>query len=220
MTTLRRSISIYAILPWVASLLVHGGVAAALLQYYSQPKIQQDLPVMELVQLPVVITPPAPPVPEPPPPVQSPPKKPPPVAKPKRPEPVPELVERAEPAPPVETYTPPTPPPVIQARAEPTRAIPESEPVVDLQAAYLENPRPSYPEIARRRGWEGTVVIHLMLDEDGMPHDLRVQRSSGFDALDRAALASVRDWRFRPALRNGVAIAMPSVLVPIQFRLK
>ncbi len=145
MTTLRRSTSIYVILPWAASLLVHGCVAAALLQYYSQPNIQPNLPVMELVQLPVVIAPPAQ-APEPLPVQPSPPRKPPPVARPKSPAPVPDVTERIVPVPLVEaSASPEPPPPVIQTRADPTPALPEPEPVVDLQAAYLENPRPSYP---------------------------------------------------------------------------
>jgi periplasmic protein TonB len=219
MTDMRRPILIHVVLAWAASLMVHGGVAAALLQYYSQPKTKPDIPVMELVQLPVIIAPPAP-TPEPPQPVQPPPpRKPPPVARPKRLEPV--VAEHIEPAPPVETAAQvEPPPPIVQATANPVPVTSEPEPVVDLKAAYLENPRPAYPEVARRRGWEGTVVIHLMLDEDGLPHGLRIQSSSGFDELDRAALASVQGWRFRPATRNGEAVAMPSVLVPIQFRLK
>lgn len=206
---------------WAASLIVHGGVTATLLQYYSPPQPQADLPVMQLVQLPVLITPPAP-EPEPPKPLEPPPPKkiPPPV---RRPKPV-EVAEKVERAPSKDVSEAPAPPPEpapdMQAMAEPAATIAEPEPILDLRVAYLENPQPAYPAVARRRGWEGTVVIQLMLDEDGQPHELQVYRSSGFAELDRSALESVRRWRFQPATRNGIAVAMPDVRVPIQFRLK
>lgn len=210
---------LHVALAWAASLMVHGGVAATLLQYYTPAQKQPNLPVMELVQLPVLVTPPAA-EPEPLPPVQPPPKKtPPPV---RRPKPA-EIAERVEPEPAPETAEPAAPPgpaPVMQAMAEPTSSIQEPEPVPDLSVALLENPKPAYPAIAKRRGWEGTVVLRFDLDEYGIPHELRVERSSGFDVLDHAALAYVNNWKFRPAHRNGEAIATPNVKFPISFTLQ
>lgn len=49
-----------------------------------------------------------------------------------------------------------------------------------------------YPSAARLNGWEGKVVLRAVIKADGNLADLRVQKSSGFDALDQAALDTVR----------------------------
>jgi protein TonB len=49
-----------------------------------------------------------------------------------------------------------------------------------------------YPSAARLNGWEGKVVLRAVIKADGNLADLRVQTSSGFDALDQAALDTVR----------------------------
>jgi protein TonB len=77
---------------------------------------------------------------------------------------------------------------------------------------------PAYPELARRRGEQGRVVVRVSVSADGMPTDASVARSSGYPSLDSAALAAVRRWRFVPATLGGRAI--PAVAeVPIRFRI-
>lgn len=49
-----------------------------------------------------------------------------------------------------------------------------------------------YPNAARLNGWEGKVVLRAIIKADGNLADLRIQKSSGFDALDEAALETVR----------------------------
>lgn len=55
---------------------------------------------------------------------------------------------------------------------------------------------PEYPTLARRRGLEGTVVLLVTCDAAGFVMAIEVQRSSGHEALDAAAIAAVRTWRF------------------------
>lgn len=81
------------------------------------------------------------------------------------------------------------------------------------------NPAPRYPYFARERGWEGRVVLRVAVDSAGSPGDVAIGRSSGRDMLDRAAMAAVRKWRFRPASRAGRPVA-GVVEVPISFRLR
>ena len=73
------------------------------------------------------------------------------------------------------------------------------------------NPRPEYPESARRRGIEGVVLVHIDADEEGMPIACEVLQSSGSVALDAAALRAARRWRFE----NGPG----SVDVPFRFEI-
>lgn len=49
-----------------------------------------------------------------------------------------------------------------------------------------------YPSAARLNGWEGKVVLRVVIRADGHLADVRIQKSSGFDALDRAALEAIR----------------------------
>ncbi|MCA3366442.1 MAG: energy transducer TonB [Roseomonas sp.] len=80
------------------------------------------------------------------------------------------------------------------------------------------NRRPAYPEASRRRGEQGVVRVELRVDPNGRVVDVRVLESSGFNALDAAALEAVRDWRFRPAQRAGLPVAA-SITTAVHFRL-
>ena len=86
------------------------------------------------------------------------------------------------------------------------------------ELAILRNPSPRYPLRARRRGLEGRIVIEVEVLESGAPGRLWVMTSSGHRVLDRAALAAVRRWAFRPLLRDGRP-ARTVVRVPIRFEL-
>ena len=89
----------------------------------------------------------------------------------------------------------------------------------DARVAYAANPRPEYPVIARRMGMEGVVLLSVLVRSDGGVGDIDVQKSSGFSALDDAALRTVRSrWRFVPARKAGEAVDA-RVTVPIRFQL-
>jgi periplasmic protein TonB len=88
-----------------------------------------------------------------------------------------------------------------------------------FNAAYLRNPPPAYPAVARRNGEEGTVLLRVLVGRDGMPLKVEVDQSSRSRALDRAALDAVKDWRFVPA-RRGVESIEAWVRVPVSFRLE
>ncbi len=138
-----------------------------------------------------------------------------------KPKPVvePQPVQQAvEPDMPVETAAPS--PPMESSPAQPENvapALPDREP--DYQAAYLNNPLPAYPMVARRMGWQGRVVLNVEVLENGLPGQVKLHQSSGRDVLDNAAMQAVRGWRFVPARQNGQAVAK-SFLVPIPFILK
>lgn len=87
--------------------------------------------------------------------------------------------------------------------------------------SILSKVEPSYPAYARNAGQEGTVVLRIQVMENGRPGDIDVDHSSGYDALDRAAIAAVKKWRFIPAKdrESGNVIACVTRL-PIIFQLK
>ncbi len=92
----------------------------------------------------------------------------------------------------------------------------ETDPVFD--AAYLNNPAPYYPQAAKRKGIQGKVMLNVIVKADGTPATVQVYHSSGFSALDEAALEAVRQWKFVPARRGGEFV-QASVVVPVDFKM-
>src|SRR5690606_38274047 len=125
-------------------------------------------------------------------------------------------VVEAEPPPPppkMETVPPYVPPPEFQIAAEPTAAPAKSitttatpKPAAPPPPAAVEtvlpksNPRrpnekPAYPASERRAGHEGVVILQLYVLENGRVGEARVEKSSGFPALDEAAVKeALRSW--------------------------
>jgi TonB family protein len=77
----------------------------------------------------------------------------------------------------------------------------------------------TYPPALLEQGIEGRVLLRLFVDAQGklIPDSIRLAESSGYPALDSAALGGAKELRFSPALRNGRAVAAP-FLQPVHFR--
>jgi len=197
----------------IAVLLLHAAVFWLLLQM-NVIKLPLPLPVLHVS----LLTPPAPELPKP----EIIPPRPRPVEK--RPLPVQQPVQLAapeeSPAPPAMIAVPPAPtfiaplPPISAPSPAPPAA---SQPRFD--ADYLDNPKPPYPALSRRMGEAGKVVLRVQVAASGLPTDVTLHTPSGFERLDRAALDTVRRWKFVPARRGDEAVAA-GVLVPIVFSLK
>ncbi|MBF0380920.1 MAG: energy transducer TonB [Magnetococcales bacterium] len=86
------------------------------------------------------------------------------------------------------------------------------------KVSTLNNPKPIYPIIARRRGLEGLVLLSVDVDSEGFPLGVRVKKGSGHKVLDRCAMQTVKKWRFIPAKMGSVTVRA-SVEVPIRFSL-
>ena len=85
-------------------------------------------------------------------------------------------------------------------------------------AAYRRNPPPDYPGEALARGWEGIVLLSVVVGPDGRANSLVVAGSSGHASLDEAAVAAVRRWEFQPARLDDRPIPT-KVEVPVRFYL-
>jgi protein TonB len=92
-------------------------------------------------------------------------------------------------------------------------------PLREAVPAYRRNLQPRYPRIARFKGYEGTVVLEVLVDHQGKVGDLRLFQSSGYPVLDRAAMNSVTNWLFEPGQRGDKAVEM-WVKVPVRFKLR
>jgi len=84
---------------------------------------------------------------------------------------------------------------------------------------YKQNTAPPYPRKARRLGYEGIVMLKVLIDENGRVDDLTVLKSSGHTILDHAASSAVRKWLFEPGTEGGIKKRM-WVKIPVRFDLK
>jgi protein TonB len=113
---------------------------------------------------------------------------------------------------------------ITVAVAPPAPAVPPTDagdtdgPVAVSKPDYLRMPSPVYPAAAKRARAQGVVHVRAVVDVEGLPRDVRVERTSGFSALDKAACDAVMGAQFKPYRRNNIARAMV-VIVPVEFSL-
>jgi protein TonB len=101
---------------------------------------------------------------------------------------------------------------ITEMQTSPITATPPQMP------AYLNNPKPFYPIVARRRGIQGSVILEVTVSASGAATQVLIKKSSGYKLLDRAASDTVASWRFIPASENGENIEA-IVEIPIRFEL-
>ncbi len=125
------------------------------------------------------------------------------------------------PTPPQPTAEPvlaaPTPSPPVPALPAPSTPEPIKPPL--FNAGYLANPAPPYPNLSRRMGEQGKVVLRVYVDTQGLAQRVELRSTSGFDRLDDVAIATVKRWKFVPA-RQGEKTIAAWVLIPIHFNLR
>ncbi|MDR7305015.1 protein TonB [Rhodoferax saidenbachensis] len=145
-----------------------------------------------------------------------------PAPKPTPPTPTPAVTPQPAPAPlalapsavaPPATSAAPTAAPATPATQATGSAVsaPPAPPKIELpssDADHLNNPLPVYPLKSRQLGETGTTTLRVLIGADGLTKEVRVEKSSGFDRLDQAAIAAVTRWRFVPGKRDGVPVDM------------
>lgn len=77
-----------------------------------------------------------------------------------------------------------------------------------------------YPRIAALRGWEGEVRLRLKVARKGNLLGVQLDRSSGYEVLDRDALAMLESYGQLPPLPEALDSNEISVVVPISYKLK
>jgi TonB family protein len=68
-------------------------------------------------------------------------------------------------------------------------------------------PDPEFSEQARQAGYEGTCVLELVVDAEGMPQNIRVTHPVGM-GLDDKAIEAVQKWRFTPGMKGDTPVAV------------
>jgi periplasmic protein TonB len=106
------------------------------------------------------------------------------------------LTDRAQPS---------VPGPVAAADTGGDRILPARTPVHVAAVVDAANcAKPDYPRNAQRNGDTGTVTLALLIGTDGRVADSKVEKSSGFRELDRAAQVGLGLCRFKPGTIDGV----------------
>jgi len=82
----------------------------------------------------------------------------------------------------------------------------------------LQRVEPQYSEEARKARYQGTVVLEAIVRKDGTVDIMRIVRSLGF-GLDENAIQALKQWRFRPGMRNGVPVDV-SLNIEVNFNLR
>ncbi|MDL1971394.1 MAG: energy transducer TonB [Candidatus Desulfofervidaceae bacterium] len=96
----------------------------------------------------------------------------------------------------------------------------------DFLKAYLANVRlqierhKEYPLWARRYGIEGKVIVAFSLKRNGQLEGLKIEKSSGYSLLDKAALKTIRSSAPFPAFPSGLNKNMITLQIPIYFHLE
>ena len=77
----------------------------------------------------------------------------------------------------------------------------------------IYTPTPAYTTEAKKAGTRGPVTIQTTINADGKVSDVQVVKSAGY-GLDESAAKTIRTWKFKPPLQNGVPA---TVRIPIQI---
>jgi len=109
----------------------------------------------------------------------------------------------------IESLPPPPPPPSEQAQ----EFYAFDEPPVLVK--YVS---PKYPDLARQAGIEGTVLLSVLVGEDGKVVSARVLQSDVTPAMEKNAIQAVKQFLFKPAKQRTVPVKA-TMMVPIRFKL-
>jgi len=119
---------------------------------------------------------------------------------------------------PVDIHRPDSSAPENMAASSPLPSREESDRHLRNRVLQLVTQRLSYPAIARRKGWQGIVTLELHIEADGLISSLHINETSGYPALDRAAVKALQLASIPGAGQwlHGRSIDM---LVPVEYRL-
>jgi len=106
----------------------------------------------------------------------------------------------------------------LQQSSAPPEGIPQLVRVAAgiMQGLLEHKVDPEYPADAKEKHVEGTVVLNVDIDDEG--NVARVELMSGHPQLAPAAMDAVLQWRYRPFVLNGEAVAVETT-VEVKFAL-
>ena len=109
--------------------------------------------------------------------------------------------------------------PSLPAPVVPQLNLPGAEVARSVSQLACNIPQPRYPTAAKRLAQEGTVTLRVTVHPSGDIRDVVVAATSGYESLDAAAVAALRQGRCQPYVENGVPVSATAEL-PVGFSLK
>jgi protein TonB len=88
---------------------------------------------------------------------------------------------------------------------------------VSFKPKLVKRVRPVYPDLARRAGIQGTVVVRVLIDEKGNVEKAVIFKS--IPMLDEAALAAAKQFKFIPGKQRDKNVKV-WMAIPFVFKLK
>ena len=107
----------------------------------------------------------------------------------------------------------------LSLKKKSSNSIPEnSKSSAKYKIGTIQNPHPEYPMIARKKGWQGRLLLNVHVSKDGNVININVVKTSGFEILDKISVKTIRDWKFTPARIGGKNVE-DSLNIPVSFKL-
>jgi protein TonB len=95
------------------------------------------------------------------------------------------------------------------------RVVEESNAIIlsskGAEKRLIHSVPPKYPAEARSRGAQGTIVLKTVVDENGKVASVRLVEGNA--ALANSAIEAVKQWRYRPYLRDGKGLSFQTVVI-------
>ncbi len=89
---------------------------------------------------------------------------------------------------------------------------------VDVMPVAEKKVMPTYPEAAKKDHLQGKVTLNVLIDAKGRVEKVEVLKTDA-EVFNAAAIASAKEWTFKPALKDGKPVAT-WVTIPFQFKLE
>jgi len=108
----------------------------------------------------------------------------------------------------------------VEAVEEEVAAV-ESEPAKIIPAKIISRAAPRYPSRALKTNQEGWVEVSFKIDLKGLPYDIQVLNSEPGTIFRKAAVKSIKKWRFSPARNESTGLPVESIITStkVQFKL-
>jgi protein TonB len=114
---------------------------------------------------------------------------------------------------------PPPPPPPEESDDDAIVFVPYDEAPEPIGGYAAIQKHLQYPEIARKAGVEGRVLIYAQVDEQGVVQRTRVITSLGPNGCDEAAIAAIKAVPWKPAKQRERPVKV-WISVPVDFKLR
>ena len=100
-----------------------------------------------------------------------------------------------------------------------SNSIPENtKSTAKYKIGTIQNPHPEYPMIARKKGWQGRLLLNVSVNKNGDVTNINVVETSGFEILDKTSVKTIKNWKFIPARIGGKNIE-DNLNIPVSFKL-